>query len=196
MEAGGDQHRELCQVFELKEAHEMNQRIIKQGEPGDCLYIIIQGKVRFEIETKGESLNVGVRSSGMAFGELAILTADARAASALVEEMPCSLISVHRNDYKKALLNVYGREIESRVSFLKNIHIFRGWSKERLEDFAQVLGEKKFTTNQIILKQGERSTSMYFIRQGKVSLLYNCSSAQLGKNQVLEIGQVCIFHPS
>jgi len=55
--------------------------IIKEGEPGDALYIINYGLARVTITIDGMSLNLALLRAGDYFGERAILTGQPRAAS-------------------------------------------------------------------------------------------------------------------
>ena len=60
---------------------------------------------------------------------------------------------------------VHIREVALRVGFLRRIHIFRGWSKERLEDLATALTSQVCGSNAVIAttKQSKYHQKMYSV---------------------------------
>lgn len=58
------------------------RRVLTQGEPGDALYFVDEGRLRVEVEGQRE---VGTIGPGEAFGELALLTGEPRSASVVAE---------------------------------------------------------------------------------------------------------------
>jgi rhodanese-related sulfurtransferase len=56
--------------------------IFRQGDPGDCFYIITSGKVRvFRKDKDGLETQLSVLGAGESFGEMALLTGEARSAN-------------------------------------------------------------------------------------------------------------------
>lgn len=60
-------------------------QIMKQGEDGDCMYLITAGEVVFYKDEQGQQVEVGRSQSGEFFGERALMTNEARAATAMAE---------------------------------------------------------------------------------------------------------------
>lgn len=59
--------------------------ILKQGEPGDCAYIIEEGQVEIAIaRSDGKSQVISTRGAGAIIGEMAIVDAAPRAATVRV----------------------------------------------------------------------------------------------------------------
>ena len=55
--------------------------ILRQGDPGDCLYIIRSGSVRiFRKNEEGMNLDISIKGPGETFGEMALLTGEPRSA--------------------------------------------------------------------------------------------------------------------
>jgi rhodanese-related sulfurtransferase len=55
--------------------------ILRQGDPGDCLYIIRSGSVRiFRKNKEGMNLDISIKGPGETFGEMALLTGEPRSA--------------------------------------------------------------------------------------------------------------------
>ena len=59
-----------------------NVTLFQEGEPGDCMYFILQGQMRVFIRQKsGELMSLRLLDAGDAFGEGALLTQCSRSAS-------------------------------------------------------------------------------------------------------------------
>jgi len=57
------------------------ERIVTQGEVGDCMYVIQKGKVEVFIENQNCETVLAVLKSGTVFGEMALFTKETRSAS-------------------------------------------------------------------------------------------------------------------
>lgn len=55
--------------------------IVRQGESGDCMYVIQSGRVEVLHEKDGKAVRLGVLGEGDTFGEIAILERVARSAT-------------------------------------------------------------------------------------------------------------------
>jgi CRP/FNR family transcriptional regulator len=55
--------------------------IIKQGEPGDCMYVVQQGLVEIIRETDQGDVHLALRGEGEFFGEMAIFEREVRSAT-------------------------------------------------------------------------------------------------------------------
>ncbi len=83
--------------------YENGEVIVRQGEVGDCMYVIEAGKVEVVLEQGGAEIRVAVLGSGDFFGEMALLEGEPRAATV------------------RALGNAYVRTVERR-DFFGRIH--------------------------------------------------------------------------
>jgi len=59
------------------------QEVVREGEPGDALYVIVDGKVSVVIDDLGNSKVVAELSDRALFGEMADITAQPRSATVL-----------------------------------------------------------------------------------------------------------------
>ncbi len=77
--------------------------ILKQGEPGDCAYIIEEGQVEILIErADGKSQIISTRGEGTIIGEMAIV--DAAPRSATVRALKdCKMLEITREDFSQRL---------------------------------------------------------------------------------------------
>lgn len=82
-----------------EESHGLGTRIFQFGDPGDKLFIIVEGKVRISREVAGlgeEAL--AVLGPGEVFGEMALLDDATRSADALAHER-CRLLVIKKDDF-------------------------------------------------------------------------------------------------
>jgi EAL domain-containing protein (putative c-di-GMP-specific phosphodiesterase class I) len=75
---------------------EAGSLIFQEGEPGNCAYIIKEGKVELSILSNGQHLPVAVLEKGELFGEMALIDDSVRSATAIAEE-DAELLIISRN---------------------------------------------------------------------------------------------------
>ncbi|WP_028583486.1 cyclic nucleotide-binding domain-containing protein [Desulfogranum mediterraneum] len=93
-----DSLRDLSALLELKE-YGANKIILKQGEPGTSLYILVQGRAAV-VGTEGQTLSeMGV---GDVFGEMSLLSGEPVTTSIHSRE-PTKLASLSSKDFKHVL---------------------------------------------------------------------------------------------
>ena len=91
---------ELAQIAEIAEEQPLasGDQVFGEGEPGDALYLIVEGKVKVHKGTK-ELVRLGVRD---VFGEMAVLDSEPRSASVTaVEDAVC--LKIGRDDFRDIL---------------------------------------------------------------------------------------------
>ena len=92
----------IAQVTTL-EAHALGTRIFQFGDPGDKLFIIVEGKVRISREVSGlgeEAL--AVLGPGEVFGEMSLLDEAPRSADARAHER-CRLLVISKDSFDDLL---------------------------------------------------------------------------------------------
>lgn len=65
----------------LGKIYQDGEIIIRQGDIGDCMYVIQQGKVEILIEEGGKEMQLAIRREGEIFGEMAIFEKERRSAT-------------------------------------------------------------------------------------------------------------------
>ena len=55
--------------------------IVRQGEAGDCMYVIQEGLVEVVVEEAGQEVHIAIRKEGEFFGEMAIFEREVRMAT-------------------------------------------------------------------------------------------------------------------
>lgn len=66
---------------ELGKVYEPGQAVVRQGEMGDCMYVIQSGKLEVVKEEGGIEVRVGVLHAGDFFGEMSLFEREVRAAT-------------------------------------------------------------------------------------------------------------------
>lgn len=91
---------DLAQValIAVEESRERDEEIFAEGEGGDALYLVLEGKVRVH---KGEK-TIAELGERECFGEMAILDASPRSASVTTLE-EVSLLKIAREDFQEIL---------------------------------------------------------------------------------------------
>ena len=86
-----------------KKFYAAGETIIKQGDVGDCAYIIEEGLVEITIERPdGHVLNVGTRGDGAMIGEMAIIDNAPRTAT-ITAVKDCKLLRLTKDDFTRRL---------------------------------------------------------------------------------------------
>lgn len=86
-----------------EESHALGTKVFQHGDPGDKLYLILEGKVRIsrEVHGMGEEA-LAVLGPGKIFGEMALLDDAPRSADARVHER-CRLLAIPKDGFDDLL---------------------------------------------------------------------------------------------
>ena len=86
-----------------EESHALGTRIFQYGDPGDKLFIILEGKVRISREVAGMGEEaLAVLGPGQVFGEMALLDESPRSADARAHER-CRLLVIAKDAFDDLL---------------------------------------------------------------------------------------------
>jgi CRP/FNR family transcriptional regulator, cyclic AMP receptor protein len=94
---------EVISKVATEESHAMGTKIFQHGDPGDKLYIILDGKVRISRDVPGMGEEaLAVLGPGAVFGEMALLDEAPRSADARVHER-CRLLALPKDAFEDLL---------------------------------------------------------------------------------------------
>jgi CRP/FNR family transcriptional regulator len=65
----------------LGKLYQPGEVIIRQGEVGDCMFVVQEGKVEVILEIEGREVQLDVHGEGQFFGEMALFDRDVRSAT-------------------------------------------------------------------------------------------------------------------
>lgn len=144
----------------------INEEIIREGETGNHMYVVAEGK--FEVKTKKNGV-VGSVQAGQVFGELAILY-NAKRLATIQAITAGKLWVLDRTVYQKVIRQYYEDELKERVVFLQKIDTFKNVDVKVLEEVARLLEQQYFPTGTKIIKQGDKGDNFYIITAGSVTI--------------------------
>lgn len=185
---------DLYAVIDVMERRpvEKGEVIIKQGDDGDYFYLIDRGKFNAYIEDQegNEKLVTDYKDEGF-FGELALLHNQPRAAT-IKAASDGYLWTVCRKTFNRLIVK---RAFEKRKMYMElldgvpQLHPLSEYEKMQVTD---ALIGKSYSTDAVIVTEGDEGDGMYFIVEGKVSVRQKKQSddgeedveiAQLGKGE-------------
>ena len=73
--------------------------LFREGDEGDCAYVIETGLVQISVERNGQSIGVATLGPGEIFGEMAIISPAGRSATAIALE-DCRLLTIEAQQFK------------------------------------------------------------------------------------------------
>ncbi|XP_075240396.1 cGMP-dependent protein kinase 1-like isoform X4 [Convolutriloba macropyga] len=167
------QHLEQSQMSEIVECmHEVkfnaDDYVIKEGDQGDCLYVIQDGVL--EVSKKGKTLTR--LNSGTLFGELAILYNCTRTAS--VKALTYSRIwKIERQSFQKIMMKVVLSEEDEILSFLQSVPLLKELPIEMMNKLVYCVDFCHFSPDEYIIRENAYGETFYIIRQGKVRVVQN-----------------------
>ena len=86
----------------LGTTYEDGQRIVKQGEVGDCMYIVQKGNVEVIAESPDGEIRLAVLGAGEVFGEMALFTKTPRSATVRASGK-ARVLSIDRRGFVKRI---------------------------------------------------------------------------------------------
>ncbi|XP_052224591.1 uncharacterized protein LOC127840150 [Dreissena polymorpha] len=173
--------------------------IIRQGEIGDCFYIILAGKISIFIINKDRegtgssdeqsaydvigSLDsegnldrsklgnfVTSLGSGFPFGEVALVSDDAVRTATIIAEEETDLLVVDRALYNRAVRDVLAAEFEEKQFFIKHNDMFSSWIPKYRKQLAMAMYKETFPYESVLVRQGDTVQNIYFIVSGQVEI--------------------------
>jgi CRP-like cAMP-binding protein len=109
------QELRLLAKYSREMSYGINELIFAEGDPGDCLYIVVEGSVRISrmVPGMGEEC-LSILSRGEVFGELALIDEQPRSADARSHSATCTVFSISRS----LLEEVLSMDPDAAVQFL------------------------------------------------------------------------------
>ncbi len=106
----------LLATFSQEEKYRMDEVIFREGDPGEELYIILDGKVRISkyIPGVGEEA-LAILGPGEFFGEMALVDQSPRSADAIAHSAEVTILAIHQ----RVLHDILSRDPQSSLQFLK-----------------------------------------------------------------------------
>ncbi|PAA68204.1 hypothetical protein BOX15_Mlig011645g2 [Macrostomum lignano] len=176
------------------ETWETGRILIKQGNTGDFMYIILSGECEVRVSSNenswkegdvilggqkefGDALGflVGVVGPGSVIGEVALVKNVTRTANVIVSPSTeaCTLIRISRDLFNRTLQEQLRRLEQEREDFTNGFHLVSNFNPKLRQQFIRALMKEKHYNGDIIVRQGDKIEDIYFIVSGDVILYLN-----------------------
>ena len=178
--------RELLRVARRR-TFSKGEVVFHRDDPGDSLHLIVTGRFAIRVMTPlGDTATIAVRGPGESFGEMALVTEEARRTATVEALEPAETRAVYKSDFERirrtqpsvnrALMTFLVREIrmlnerllevlyiptERRVlrRLVELTEQYRGSDVPLTqEELAQLAGTSRATVNQVLRREEERGT--------------------------------------
>ena len=167
---GNLEPRDLEVVINAMEekVYKKGENIINQGEKGDCLYFVEEGKLNCYKKFTGESEPKLVKEYGPgdAFGELALLYNAPRAATITAESDKVITWVLDRETFNHIVKEAAQKKREKYENFLKNVEILSTIEPYELMQISDALKTATFKKGDYIIKEGEMGDVFYILEEG------------------------------
>lgn len=160
---------EMVEVMYQKD-FKKGEYIIREGEPGQHLYVIEEG--RCEVTKDGKVL--GEMGPGKAFGELAILYNCTRTATVRAESS-AKLWAIDRQGFQTIMMKTGMQRQQEYMDFLLSVPVLKEIPDDSLAKIADVLEEAFYEEGEYIIRQGARGDTFFILKQGSVDVTQRAS---------------------
>ena len=147
---------------------EKGENIINQGEKGDCLYFVEEGKLNCYKKTASEQSPKLVKEYGPgdSFGELALLYNAPRAATITAESDKVITWVLDRETFNHIVKEAAQKKREKYENFLKKVEILSSIEPYELMQISDALKTATFKKGDYIIKEGEMGDVFYILEEG------------------------------
>ena len=159
---------EVCRCMTVQQFEE-GQTICKQGETGDCMYVIMVGEVDVLIANEGKEELVATMGPGRSVGELAVIgedESDTLRTATLRAHVPCVLGVLSRADYRRHILRMEQEAKAELVDKLVKVEYLRRIGRAGLLRMAMMMKPVRFSRGEEICRQGVVPETVTFLTSG------------------------------
>lgn len=142
------------------------ERLIKEGDDGDVMYVIESGSVDCLKRIDGKETVVKTCGSGDFFGELALLYNCPRAASVDAKEA-LVLWQLDRETFNHIVRDASMKKREQYERFLKSVGILKELADYDRAQLADSLRKESVAVGAEVIKQGEEGDRFYLVEEGE-----------------------------
>ena len=148
--------------------YKLDDKVIIQGEDGDCLYIVETGSLKcyktFNSDNTPKLLKT--YEPGDSFGELALLYNCPRAATIICSSDESILWSLDRETFNHIVKDAAQKKREKYENFLKNVDILSTIDSYELGQICDSLKDGYYKKDDYIIREGELGDVFYILEEG------------------------------
>ena len=151
--------------------------VIREGESGDCCFLVVAGRVEFSVEREGGSTPIGASGPGGYFGEMALVLPSGTRQATVTAQTDVELLSMDRESFRAAADHESTRAaVDAHVErilaaqFIEQVGAFaRTGVAERIELAGRVV-PRRVEAGAVIVREGEVGDRCFMIRTGAVEV--------------------------
>ncbi|KAL3975298.1 ADP-ribosylation factor 6 [Sarotherodon galilaeus] len=170
---------ELQQIKDMVECmyehtYQQGEYVIKQGEPGNHLFVLADGKLDvFQHNKLITSITVWT-----AFGELAILYNCTRTASVRAVNKVRTWV-LDREVFQNIMRRTAETRHEQYRNFLRSVSLLANLPEDKLSKIVDCLEVEYYDKGEYVIREGEEGSTFYIIAQGKVKVTQTTEAHKL-----------------
>lgn len=156
--------------------------IIQQGDPGDFFYVLVDGKVAFEVngvkvgeadvkkttDTDTDTIDPDAVVVTCSFGELALLYTCPRAATVMAMSEQTHLFRVDQRTFRYILQDTTKKSEKEKSELLKKVPFFQNLTAEDLEKLSDAMTPRCFEADETLVRKGDDGDEFYVLQEGTV----------------------------
>ena len=148
--------------------YKLDDKVIIQGEDGDCLYIVETGSLKCFKTFNSDSTPKLLKTyePGDSFGELALLYNCPRAATIICSSDESILWSLDRETFNHIVKEAAQKKREKYENFLKNVDILSTIDSYELGQICDSLKDGYYKKDDYIIREGELGDIFYILEEG------------------------------
>lgn len=177
-------------------SYQAGATIIKQGDPGDFFYVLVSGRVIFQVNgvpvgeadtsTKsGYSDADGDDASSYSFGELALLYTCPRAATVTAGTDETHLFRVDHRTFRYILQAQTIKSEQEKSALLRGVSFLEHLTVTDLQKLSSAMTPRVFSANETLVRKGDAGDSFYVIKEGTVVCTDICAGNSSYQDVVL-----------
>ena len=140
---------------------QQDQQVIKEGDKGDLLYVVEEGKLDCFKLIEGEQKKIKEYEPGEAFGELALLYNAPRAAT-ITATQDCLLWQLDRSTFNHIVKDAAQTKRNKYEDFLQTVPVLQSLDHYERSKIADVIKEQSFTEGQNVITEGDTENCNWF----------------------------------
>ena len=165
-----DKEKDVILLAMEKCSFKPGERIIQQGDDGDCLYVVEDGLLECKVVQNGVEQVVKTCTVGDVFGELALLYNCPRAAS-VDSKNECTVWRLDRETFNHVVKDAALKKNVRHDAFLRKVSLFSSLSDHQRAQIADSLKAEKVHRDDIVVRQGEEGDKFYIVEEGTLVAL-------------------------
>ena len=164
---------QCCQVMAAEYCTE-GQFVFNAGDFGHTFYVVISGSVTV-LKPEGKQdgsliyTELARLKAGDSFGELALISSEQRAGSAVCRENTV-LGVLNKSDYLRILGKAQTAKLAKKVDLLQSNPVFSRWTKYSLQKFSYFFHENAYRRKQTVHRAGAEVSEVFLVQSGEFQL--------------------------